>query len=98
MSVEKQDLSGVHLWLILMKTFRSFERFAVQSIRGTGMGMSDFQVLEALLFKGPLPVNTIGPLIPLTRGRLPALWTGWSVKDGCTAATTPTTAAPGSCT
>ena len=28
----------------------------------TGLGDSDFRVLEVLLHKGPLPVNTIGPL------------------------------------
>jgi hypothetical protein len=28
----------------------------------TGLGLADFGVLEALLPKGPLPVNTIGRL------------------------------------
>ena len=36
----------------------------------TGLGDSDFRVLEALLHKGPLPVNTIGPKVWLTPGSI----------------------------
>jgi MarR family 2-MHQ and catechol resistance regulon transcriptional repressor len=36
----------------------------------TGLGLSDFGVLEALLNKGPLPVNTIGPIVDLTPGSI----------------------------
>ena len=36
----------------------------------TGLGDSDFRVLEALLSKGPLPVNTIGPKVWLTPGSI----------------------------
>ena len=31
---------------------------------------SDFRVLEVLLHKGPLPVNTIGPIVDLTPGSI----------------------------
>lgn len=34
------------------------------------MGDSDFRVLEVLLHKGPLPVNTIGPKVHLTPGSI----------------------------
>ena len=36
----------------------------------TGLGDSDFRVLEVLLHKGPLPVNTIGPKVWLTPGSI----------------------------
>jgi predicted transcriptional regulator len=39
-------------------------------IEETGIGLSDFGVLEALLHKGPLPVNTIGPIVDLTAGSI----------------------------
>jgi len=39
-------------------------------LSGTGLGDSDFRVLEALLHKGPLPVNTIGPKVWLTPGSI----------------------------
>jgi MarR family 2-MHQ and catechol resistance regulon transcriptional repressor len=62
------DTSGVHLWLILMKAYHALDRHAERDIAGSGLGMSDFRVLEALLHKGPLPVNTIGVQIWLTSG------------------------------
>jgi MarR family 2-MHQ and catechol resistance regulon transcriptional repressor len=60
----------VHLWLVLMKAFNALVPHAVKSIRRTKLGDSDFRVLEALLHKGPLPVNTIGPMVWLTPGSI----------------------------
>lgn len=65
-----EDSSGVHVWLILMKTFQALVPHAKESIAQTGLGDSDFRVLEALLHKGPLPVNTIGPKVWLTPGSI----------------------------
>jgi MarR family 2-MHQ and catechol resistance regulon transcriptional repressor len=45
-------------------------RYAAAGIEGTGLGDSDFRVLEVLLHKGPLPVNTIGPIVDLTPGSI----------------------------
>jgi len=36
----------------------------------TGIDDTDFRILEALLNKGPLPVNTIGPKVYLTPGSI----------------------------
>src|SRR5690349_25080323 len=68
----KEDTSGVHVWLVLMKAFRALAAHAGKSLNlsGTGLGDSDFRVLEALLHKGPLPVNTIGPKVWLTPGSI----------------------------
>jgi MarR family 2-MHQ and catechol resistance regulon transcriptional repressor len=63
-----RQTSGVHLWLVLMKAYRSIERRASSSIEELGLCLSDFAILEILLHKGPLPVNTIGPRVPLTSG------------------------------
>src|SRR5438105_1096053 len=38
--------------------------------RKSGLGDSDFRALEALLHKGPLPVNVIGPKVNLTPGSI----------------------------
>src|SRR5262249_59805891 len=59
----RQNHAGVHVWLILMKAFQALMPHAQESIARTGLGDSDFRVLEALLHKGPLPVNTIGPKV-----------------------------------
>jgi MarR family 2-MHQ and catechol resistance regulon transcriptional repressor len=60
--------TGVHLWLVLMKAHRAIERRANASIGELGLCFSDFAILEILLHKGPLPVNTIGARVPLTSG------------------------------
>jgi MarR family transcriptional regulator, 2-MHQ and catechol-resistance regulon repressor len=65
-----QDTSGVHVWLVLMKAFQALMPHAAESIERTELGDSDFRVLEALLHKGPLPVNTVGPKVWLTPGSI----------------------------
>jgi MarR family 2-MHQ and catechol resistance regulon transcriptional repressor len=67
-----QNTSGVHIWLVLTKTFRALAAHAEESLNlsETGLGDSDFRVLEVLLSKGPLPVNTIGPKVWLTPGSI----------------------------
>jgi MarR family transcriptional regulator, 2-MHQ and catechol-resistance regulon repressor len=69
-SAKKQDSAGVHLWLVFMKAFQALLPHAAGSIKRTELGDSDFRVLEVLLHKGPLPVNTIGPKVWLTPGSI----------------------------
>jgi MarR family 2-MHQ and catechol resistance regulon transcriptional repressor len=69
-TAERQDTTGVHVWLVLMKTFQALFPHAADSIARTQLGDSDFRVLEALLHKGPLPVNTLGPKVWLTPGSI----------------------------
>jgi MarR family transcriptional regulator, 2-MHQ and catechol-resistance regulon repressor len=64
------DTSGAHLWLILMKAYRVLAQLDAESIAAAGLGLSDFAVLEILLHKGPLPVNTIGRQVMLTSGSI----------------------------
>ena len=59
-----------HVWLVMMKAMRALTRYAAAGIEETGLGLSDFGILEALLHKGPLPVNTIGPIVDLTPGSI----------------------------
>src|SRR5213595_156618 len=66
----RQDSTGVHLWLVFMKAFQALFPHAAESIERTDLGDSDFRVLEVLLHKGPLPVNTIGPKVWLTPGSI----------------------------
>jgi MarR family transcriptional regulator, 2-MHQ and catechol-resistance regulon repressor len=67
-----EDTSGVHVWLVLSKAFRALAAHAGNSLKlsQAGLGDSDFRVLEVLLHKGPLPVNTIGPKVWLTPGSI----------------------------
>src|SRR5437764_6737784 len=62
--------SGVHVFLVLWKAARAVQAYAEKSITDLEIGGSDFGVLEALLHKGPLPVNEIGKKILLTSGSI----------------------------
>jgi MarR family 2-MHQ and catechol resistance regulon transcriptional repressor len=62
--------SGVHVFLVLWKALRAVQAYAEKSITDLQMCSSDFAVLEALLHKGPLPVNEIGKKIQLTSGSI----------------------------
>jgi len=62
--------SGVHVFLVLWKAARAVEGYAQNSISQLEMCGSDFAVLEALLHKGPLPVNEIGKKVLLTSGSI----------------------------
>lgn len=62
--------SGVHVWLVLWKAAQAVEAYAKRSIGGAEMCGSDFAVLEALLYKGALPVNEIGRKVLLTSGSI----------------------------
>ena len=74
MNVDKlQSLTGgtgIHVFLVLWKAARAVEAYAENSISQLEMCGSDFAVLEALLHKGPLPVNEIGRKVLLTSGSI----------------------------
>jgi MarR family transcriptional regulator, 2-MHQ and catechol-resistance regulon repressor len=59
-----------HVWVVMMKAMRALTKYATAGIEETGLGLSDFGVLELLLHTGPLPVNTIGPIVDLTPGSI----------------------------
>jgi MarR family transcriptional regulator, 2-MHQ and catechol-resistance regulon repressor len=66
----ERDTSGIHLWLVLWKAQKALERHATRNIETAGICRSDFGVLEALLHKGPLPVNALGAKVLLTSGSI----------------------------
>lgn len=59
-----------HVWLVMIKAMQALTRYGTAAIEDSGLGNSDFRVLEVLLHKGALPVNTIGPIIGLTPGSM----------------------------
>jgi len=61
---------GVRVWLILWRATNAVRARVVKSIDSLQMCLSDFAVLEALLHRGPLPVNTIGKKVLLTSGSI----------------------------
>src|SRR5882724_11869193 len=68
--MKKDAPTPVHAWLVMIKAMQAITRFAQADLAISGLGDSDFRVLEVLLHKGPLPVNVIGPKVNLTPGSI----------------------------
>ena len=66
----KKPSDPVHCWLVWRKAHEAASDYLYRGIEETGISDTDFRVLEALLHKGPLPVNTIGPKVHLTPGSI----------------------------
>ena len=68
--MDKNSSDPVHCWLVWSKAFRAALKYLSAGLEETGLDNTDFRILEALLNKGPLPVNTIGPKVDLTPGSI----------------------------
>src|SRR6195256_4110486 len=68
--MDKNARDPVHCWLVLGKAFHAAAKYLYAGLEETGIDDTDFRILEALLNKGPLPVNTIGPKVYLTPGSI----------------------------
>jgi len=68
MEKRKKPPEALHAWLIMLKAWQSMSRYVFPTLVAGGLGESDFRVLEALLHKGPMPVNAIGPRVDLNPG------------------------------
>jgi MarR family 2-MHQ and catechol resistance regulon transcriptional repressor len=64
--------SGSHIRLLLWKAGKAIEKVDRASIDESGLLLSDFTIMEALLHKGPLPINAIGEKVLLTSGSMTA--------------------------
>ena len=64
--------NAAHIRLVLWKAAKAIEKVDLASIAGTGLHLSDFQIMEVLLHKGPRPINTIGEKVLLTSGSMTA--------------------------
>ena len=64
----KKHQEPIHTWLIMLKSLQAVSKYILPPILEEGVGDSDFRVLEVLLHKGPMPVNTIGPKVNLNPG------------------------------
>src|ERR1041384_51484 len=68
--MKEDSPTPVHVWLVMMKAVQAITRYGLENLEESGLGLSDFAVLELLLHKGPLPVNVIGPKVNLTPGSI----------------------------
>jgi MarR family 2-MHQ and catechol resistance regulon transcriptional repressor len=68
--MDKSSRDPVHCWLVWGKAFHAAAKYLYAGLEETGIDDTDFRILEVLLNKGPLPVNTIGPKVHLTPGSI----------------------------
>src|ERR1700722_4630473 len=71
--VKKTDrMKAPRLWLVIAKSYRALSLLAEQSIANTGLCLTDFVALEALLHKGPLTISEIQDKVRLASGSMTA--------------------------
>jgi len=68
--MDKTSRDPIHCWLVLVKAFQAASKYLYAGLAETGIDDTDFRILEALLNKGPLPVNAIGPKVFLSPGSI----------------------------
>src|ERR1700747_1138403 len=72
MTTKSDRITAPRLWLVIAKSYRALSLLAEQSIANTGLCLTDFAALEALLHKGPLTISEIQDKVPLASGSMPA--------------------------
>ena len=65
-------ITAPRLWLVIAKSYRALSLLAEQSIANTGLCLTDFVALEALLHKGPLTISEIQDKVRLASGSMTA--------------------------
>jgi MarR family 2-MHQ and catechol resistance regulon transcriptional repressor len=71
--VNKSDhITAPRLWLVIAKSYRALSLLAERSIANTGLCLTDFAALEALLHKGPLTISEIQDKVRLASGSMTA--------------------------
>jgi MarR family 2-MHQ and catechol resistance regulon transcriptional repressor len=78
------DNAGVdapRLWLVLMRCHHALSKIAERSIQETGLGLTDFAALEALLHKGPQTITEIQSRVLLASGSMTAAIDRLEEKD-----------------
>jgi MarR family 2-MHQ and catechol resistance regulon transcriptional repressor len=72
MMTKRNAVTAPRLWLVIAKSYRALSLLAEQSIANTGLCLTDFVALEALLHKGPLTISEIQDKVRLASGSMTA--------------------------
>jgi MarR family transcriptional regulator, 2-MHQ and catechol-resistance regulon repressor len=65
-------IPATRLWLVIAKSYHALNLVAERSIANTGLCLTDFAALEALLHKGPLSISEIQDKVHLASGSMTA--------------------------
>src|SRR6266404_5041894 len=69
---KSSPITAPRLWLVMAKSYRALSLLAERSIANTGLCLTDFAALEALLHKGPLTISGIQDKVRLASGSMTA--------------------------
>lgn len=72
MSGKRTEPTAGQLWVVLARCHRAVSGVVERSIADLGLGLSDFQLLETLLHKGPLTITDVQAKILLASGSMTA--------------------------
>jgi MarR family 2-MHQ and catechol resistance regulon transcriptional repressor len=72
MAKKSARIQAPRLWLVIAKSYRALSLLAERSIANTGLCLTDFTALEALLHKGPLTISEIQDKVRLASGSMTA--------------------------
>jgi MarR family 2-MHQ and catechol resistance regulon transcriptional repressor len=72
MMKNRDAITAPRLWLVIAKNYRALSLVAERSIANTGLCLTDFVALEALLHKGPLTISEIQDKVRLASGSMTA--------------------------
>ena len=65
-------ITAPKLWLVIARSHHALRLLAERSIANTGLCLTDFAALEALLHKGPLTISEIQDKVMLASGSMTA--------------------------
>ena len=65
-------ITAARLWWVIARSYQALSLLAEQSIANTGLCLTDFVALEALLHKGPLTISEIQDKVRLASGSMTA--------------------------
>jgi MarR family 2-MHQ and catechol resistance regulon transcriptional repressor len=68
--MDKNSSAPVHCWDVWVKAFQAASKYLYARIEETGLCDTDYRILETLLHRGPLRMNTIGARVNLTPGAI----------------------------
>jgi MarR family 2-MHQ and catechol resistance regulon transcriptional repressor len=72
MRTMSNPITAPKLWLVIARSHHALRLLAERSIANTGLCLTDFAALEALLHKGPLTISEIQDKVMLASGSMTA--------------------------
>ena len=66
----ERQIAAAGTWLVMVRATHAIATQLEANLKRCGLSSTDFRILEALMSKGPLPVNVIGPKVNLTPGSI----------------------------